>query len=115
MKESGAKINKEYHKSTISFSRTELRSLLQNLVTNAIKFRSQDRELLINICTYEEDEFVVLEVSDNGIGFDISKKNKIFLMFQRLHAHTAGTGMGLYMVKRIVENAGGRVDVESEK
>ena len=58
---------------------------------------------------------MVLKVKDNGLGIDRSNLNKIFTMFQRFHDHVEGTGIGLFMVKRIVENAGGRIEVESEK
>ncbi len=58
--------------------------------------------------------FVVLEVQDNGLGLDPASEQKLFGMFQRFHDHVEGSGIGLYMVKKMVENAGGRIAVRSE-
>jgi signal transduction histidine kinase len=52
-------------------------------------------------------------VEDNGIGFPADKKEKIFTMFKRLHTHVEGTGIGLFIVKRIIDNTGSRIEVES--
>ena len=57
---------------------------------------------------------VVLEVQDNGLGLNEAQQEQLFQMFQRLHSHVEGSGVGLYMVKKIVENAGGTISVRSE-
>jgi signal transduction histidine kinase len=57
---------------------------------------------------------VVLEVQDNGLGLTESQQGQLFGLFQRLHDHVPGTGIGLYMVKRLVENAGGTIAVQSQ-
>lgn len=98
----------------VYFSRRNLRTIILNLLGNSIKYRSADRPPLINISTYADKDFTVLSVSDNGIGFDMEKVDVIFKMFRRLHAHVEGTGVGLYIVKRIVENSGGKLVVNSE-
>ena len=51
---------------------------------------------------------------DNGLGVNLNQKDKIFGMFKRLHNHVEGSGIGLYIVKKIVENNGGKIEVESE-
>jgi signal transduction histidine kinase len=56
----------------------------------------------------------VLEVQDNGLGLTPDQQRKLFTMFRRMHDHVAGSGVGLYMVKRMVENAGGTITVQSE-
>ena len=56
----------------------------------------------------------MLTVSDNGLGIDLSKESKVFAMFGRLHTHVEGTGVGLYIVKKMIENAGGWIEIESE-
>lgn len=56
----------------------------------------------------------MLTVQDNGLGIDLSQEHKLFAMFQRLHDHVEGSGIGLYMVKKIIENAGGRIEVQSK-
>jgi signal transduction histidine kinase len=56
----------------------------------------------------------VLEVTDNGLGLDAAHEQRLFGMFQRFHDHVEGSGIGLYMVKKMIENAGGRITVNSE-
>ncbi|MBX9852239.1 MAG: HAMP domain-containing histidine kinase [Cytophagaceae bacterium] len=56
----------------------------------------------------------MFEVTDNGLGIKEDQKEKIFGMFKRAHDHVEGTGVGLYLAKRMIENAGGKIEVESE-
>jgi PAS domain S-box-containing protein len=99
----------------IPFSRKNLRSILYNLLSNSLKYLSPDRRPEIHICSRRiDDSVVLLSVQDNGLGIKAEQKNQVFAMFKRLHNHVDGTGVGLYIVKRIVENAGGQVEVESE-
>ena len=58
--------------------------------------------------------YTVLEVHDNGLGLAEHQLPRLFSMFQRFHDHVEGTGIGLYMIKRMVENAGGRLGVHSQ-
>ncbi|WP_224997813.1 PAS domain S-box protein [Cesiribacter sp. SM1] len=95
------------------YAKKNLRSILYNLLSNAIKYQSPKRPLVVRIKTYREEEHTVLSVTDNGIGLSQEQLPKLFTMFKRLHTHVEGTGIGLYIVKRIVENAGGRIEVES--
>jgi signal transduction histidine kinase len=97
----------------LNFSRKNLNSILFNLISNAIKYRSPERKPEINIDIRKDSEFVVLTVQDNGLGFKPEDKTKIFGMFKRLHNHVEGSGIGLYIVKRILENCGGSIDAES--
>lgn len=98
----------------VLYSKKNLRSILYNLLSNAIKYQSPLRPLAVEIKTYREDGHIVLSVKDNGVGLSQEQLPKLFTMFKRLHTHVEGTGIGLYIVKRIVENAGGRISVESE-
>ena len=98
----------------IVYSRNNLRCIIFNLLSNAIKYRSPERSLVVKICTFMEKESVGLEVSDNGVGLSEQQLPKLFTMFKRLHTHVEGTGIGLYILKRIVENNGGRIEVASE-
>lgn len=111
---SSAKIYADFQVSDITFSQRSMRSILNNLLTNAIKYRSPERTPEILLSTYEEDRWIILSVKDNGLGIDLSRQSKLFGMFQRLHDHVEGSGIGLYIVKRIVENAGGKIEVESK-
>jgi signal transduction histidine kinase len=100
--------------STIRFSPKNLRSILYNLLSNALKYRDPGRPLYVQLRCQCAAEQVVLEVQDNGLGLNEEQQAKLFVLFQRLHTHVEGTGVGLYMVKRLVENAGGTVQVQSQ-
>ncbi|MDX5422073.1 MAG: PAS domain-containing protein [Hymenobacteraceae bacterium] len=111
----GAQLNVAVDASpAIRFSQKNLRSVVYNLLSNAIKYSSPDRRPEISISSYTEGRYVVLEVKDNGLGMSKTGRQKLFSMFGRLHDHVEGSGIGLYMVKKIVENAEGHIEVESE-
>lgn len=98
----------------LHFSPKNLRSILYNLLSNAFKYRAPDRPPLVQLRCHCAPGRVVLEVQDNGLGLSELQQSKLFKMFQRLHAHVEGTGVGLYMVRRMVENADGTVRVQSQ-
>jgi light-regulated signal transduction histidine kinase (bacteriophytochrome) len=95
---------------------TLLGMLWQNLIGNAIKFRAADRAPVIRITADEQpDGRWQLGVADNGIGVPAEFAEKIFIIFQRLHARDAypGTGIGLALCKRIVEQHGGEMFLDT--
>jgi light-regulated signal transduction histidine kinase (bacteriophytochrome) len=98
----------------IQADKGQLVQLLQNLIDNAIKFRSVETPI-IEISVKKQKNDWLFAVRDNGIGIDPQYKEKIFAIFQRLHSKKklAGTGIGLAICKRIVERHGGRIWVES--
>ena len=98
---------------TLSLSEKNLRSVVFNLLSNALKYRHPDRAPDVQVRTRLEERYAVLEVRDNGLGFNVAHEARMFGLFQRLHTHVEGSGMGLYMVKRVVENAGGHIAVQS--
>jgi PAS domain S-box-containing protein len=98
----------------IRFTEKNLRSVVYNLISNAIKYHSPDRVPQVDIVCKDWSEYQVLTVSDNGLGMEAGKLDQLFAMFKRFHTHVEGSGIGLYMVKKIVENAGGRIEVESQ-
>lgn len=100
----------------IEFSEKNLRSILYNLLSNAVKYRSPDRPPVVKVSCHAQADYYVLTVEDNGLGVDLStgKQEKLFAMFKRFHTHVEGSGIGLYMVKKIVDNAGGKIEVESK-
>ncbi|ALJ01270.1 hypothetical protein DC20_06610 [Rufibacter tibetensis] len=100
--------------SSVKFSAQNVRSIVYNLFSNALKYRSPDRTPEIKITTEITPGYLILSVSDNGLGLKSEDKGKVFSMFKRLHDHVEGTGIGLYIVKRIVENAGGKIELETE-
>ncbi|MDF7815213.1 PAS domain-containing sensor histidine kinase [Hymenobacter sp. YC55] len=98
----------------VLFAEKNLRSVVYNLLSNALKYRHPDRRPHIDVRAHVRVGQTVLEVHDNGLGVEIAHLPKLFGMFQRFHDHVEGTGIGLYMVKKIVENAGGRIEVHSQ-
>ncbi|WP_375436541.1 PAS domain-containing protein [uncultured Hymenobacter sp.] len=102
------------HCPTISFSQKNLRSVVYNLLSNALKYRHPDRVPHVRLRCQQTDSHAELSVQDNGLGLTAPQQARLFGMFQRLHDHVEGTGIGLYMVKRMVENGGGHIQVESQ-
>jgi len=99
----------------VRFSKANLKSILYNLLSNAIKYCHPDRSPVITIGCEKAEGYVILSVKDNGLGINPEQKAKVFTMFKRLHDHVEGSGIGLYLVKRIVDNNGGKIDLESEE
>lgn len=97
------------------FNRNNLRSVLYNLISNAIKYQSPDRKLKIVVSSLIKEESIFISIEDNGLGIATHQQPKLFSMFKRLHTHVEGTGIGLYIIKRIVENNGGRILVVSQE
>ena len=95
-------------------SEKNLRSVVYNLLSNALKYHSPERRPQVRLRAWCEDQHLLLTVQDNGLGLDPAGQQKLFGMFQRLHDHVEGSGIGLYMVKRMIENAGGHIEVKSE-
>ncbi|WP_151087877.1 ATP-binding protein [Hymenobacter baengnokdamensis] len=99
---------------TVRFLEKNLRSLVYNLLNNALKYRAPERVPQVTIRAQPDGRYVRLTVQDNGLGIDPAGQRKLFGLFERLHSHVEGSGIGLFMVKKMVENAGGRIWVESE-
>lgn len=96
-------------------TRTQLVQLLENLLRNALTYRT-DRPTCIHVGVREDDDEIVIIVRDNGLGFEMRHADRIFGMFQRLHlrGEYPGTGMGLAMCKKIMECHGGRIWAHAE-
>ncbi len=101
---------------TINANERQMIQLFQNLLSNAIKYRQKGVPPKIHISVQTCEEGWCFNVSDNGIGIDPEQQKRIFAVFQRLHTRTAyqGTGIGLAICKRVVENHDGRIWVESQ-
>jgi len=100
--------------SEVTFARRKLRSILYNLVSNAIKYRSPDRPPIIEIKTFEQKGFMVISLSDNGLGIDKQHQRSIFKKFERVSNAVEGNGIGLYLVKQTLESSGGKITVKSQ-
>ena len=113
----------------VQCDKTQIEQLLLNLMSNALKFRSEDTPPVISVSSRpsteeelepillkDEYDWVTITVEDNGIGFEQSFAEKIFAPFQRLHGRSAykGTGIGLAVCRRIVERHNGVIKAFSE-
>lgn len=99
----------------LKFPRKYLRSIFYNLISNSLKYSSPDKAPVIRIQSkITGKNYLLLRFADNGLGIKKGQKEKIFTMFKRLHQHVEGSGIGLYLVKRIVEKTEGTIQVDSE-
>lgn len=108
-----ATITSQISASEITFSRRKLRTLMYNLINNAIKFKADGRNPEITVTTDREGECVVIVVKDNGRGIPEDHLETIFSKYHRLETDTEGSGIGLHLVKEIVTGAGGKIAVDS--
>jgi PAS domain S-box-containing protein len=99
---------------TLKFSRKNLRSIMHNLLSNAIKFRVAHRKPEISVSTEKLNNYILLKVKDNGIGIKEEDKEKVVALYQRLHPEIEGSGVGMNIVKKIIDNNGGKIEIESE-
>lgn len=113
---SGAIITVDFsHCPYINYPPVHLKSIFQNLLTNAIKYKQEGKPPVIDIKATRKNNLVVLEFSDKGMGIDMKRnKEKLYGLFQRFHVNTEGVGIGLHMIHSIIESYGGKIEVESE-
>ncbi len=95
-------------------NRLDLLYIVQSLLDNAIKFIGESRKPRVEVGIIKKDKEDILYIRDNGIGIDIKDQQKIFNLFVKLDPYSAGSGLGLTLVSRIVESYGGKVWVDSE-
>ncbi|MBG6112162.1 PAS domain S-box-containing protein [Flavobacterium sp. CG_23.5] len=101
--------------SVLNTNKAYFESILLNLLTNALKYKSENRKLKITITANETDDTVYLIFKDNGIGIDLERnRDKVFGLYQRFHNYPDSKGLGLYLVKSQVETMGGTISIESE-
>jgi len=114
VEDTGARVTYE-NLPTVNADRSQMLQLFENLIGNALKFRG-DSPVRIHITASKQDDGWLFSVQDNGIGIDPAQRDRIFGMFQRLHtkAEYPGTGIGLAICKKIVEQHHGKIWAESE-
>lgn len=101
---------------TVKGVKAYLKSMLHNLISNAIKYRKPHKRLQISMTTTYFFAYTLLEVADNGIGIDTeTNKNYVFGMYKRINPEIEGRGVGLFITKAQIEAMGGRIEVEGQK
>ncbi|MDB5282598.1 MAG: multi-sensor signal transduction histidine kinase [Bacteroidota bacterium] len=99
---------------TLNFPYVHFKSIFYNIMGNAIKYRDPSRALVIKVTAVEMNEAIGFVIEDNGLGIDLSRnREKLFGIFKRFHDHVEGTGIGLHIVKSIVDSYEGVIDVHS--
>lgn len=99
----------------LNTNKAYIESILLNLLTNSIKYKSENRKLKISITAEQIDHKAILTFKDNGIGIDLERnRDKVFGLYQRFHNYPDSKGLGLYLVKSQVETMGGTISIESE-
>ena len=98
----------------INYCPVQMESILQNLMSNALKYKHPNRKPIIKIRTKKIDDKIFLTFKDNGLGFDQTVANKIFGLFKRMHTHVEGLGIGLYIIHSIITEKEGRIEVKSQ-
>ncbi|WP_020534002.1 sensor histidine kinase [Flexithrix dorotheae] len=116
LKESNAEIIADFSKcSSIYYPKAYLESILQNLITNAIKYRPNDRNPVIKLTTKATSKGVMLTCQDNGLGIDLEKYgDKIFQLHKTFHGNKDARGVGLFITRNQIESFGGEIKVESK-
>lgn len=100
---------------SINYIFSHMENFLMNLTTNAMKYKHPDRQPVISIRTRQENDYVVLEFKDNGIGMDLERYgDRVFGLYQRFHSHVEGKGLGLYLVKEQLRAHDGNIYLDSK-
>jgi signal transduction histidine kinase len=114
IRESNAIITQNITVTEVYGIKVYIQSIIHNLLSNAIKYKHNSRTPVIEIKTYTKDKNFYLICKDNGLGVDIENLYKIFGLYQRMHTHVEGKGLGLYLVKTQVEAMNGKIEIQSE-
>ena len=108
-------VRTSYKTREINYSQSAFHFLIFNLFSNAVKFRSMRRPLVINIeSNFYREDLIYISVQDNGSGMDMEAvRPRLFKIFKRFHPHIEGKGLGLYAVKTMLDELGGKLEVNS--
>jgi signal transduction histidine kinase len=99
----------------VNYNPAYLESIILNFISNGIKYSSSNRQPLVVVNCFKEDGKTVLQITDNGIGLDLTKHgDKLFGMYKTFHGNKDARGIGLFITKNQIDAMGGKVEVESE-
>jgi signal transduction histidine kinase len=115
IEEAEAKVNVDLAVPFLTIPKKHVRSLVFNMLSNALKFRSEERTLVVTISSHLKDDKIHLSFSDNGIGIKESDQPKVFMIFKRFNPEVAGRGVGMYLVKRAIDLNDGAIYIESKE
>ncbi len=115
IQEAGAVIKVDLSVPFLSIPKKHARSLVFNMLSNALKFRSPERKPVITISSHLEKDKTRLSFADNGIGIKAVNQPKVFMIFKRFNPEIAGRGVGMYLVKRVIDLNGGDIHLESKE
>ncbi|MFN6943622.1 MAG: ATP-binding protein [Cytophagaceae bacterium] len=110
---SEAKIITDLAVSEVNFIRKNVRSIIYNLLSNAIKYKAPDRAPEIIIKTEKVKGYILMSITDNGLGIEKDKIKMVFSKFERIKNDVEGSGVGLFIISKMVDNSGGKIEVES--
>ncbi len=114
IEQSGAVINVQENMPDVYADSKRITEVAQNLLENAMKFKCKDKSAVINVSAYVDHDMVICCVEDNGVGIAAEYHDLIFGLFERLDQSVEGTGIGLALIKRIIDVHKGELTVESE-
>ena len=103
-------------KPSVFSNRVALDNIFLHLISNSVKYRSPERDLIINVSTHTDSEHTIIIIKDNGLGMNVDRyRDRIFGMHQRFHTHKEGRGMGLYMTNHQVMALGGHIEISGKE
>ena len=112
--ESGVSIIKDFRHPDIIYPRDHLKSIISNLLSNAIRYRHPDRPLKIMLTTWKKNGQIFLKCEDNGLGIDLAQHgHTLFHLYKTFHGHPEGKGIGLFLIRHQLESMDGEINVES--
>jgi PAS domain S-box-containing protein len=107
--------NEVNHDTAVKAIPAYLDSIVMNLITNAIKYSSEERNSYLKIQSEKTDKYIILKFIDNGLGIDLKKhEKKLFGMYKTFHNHADSRGIGLFITKNQIESMNGKIEVNSE-
>ena len=97
----------------IEYNEVQIKQIFQNLIDNSFKYRDKKKSSYVEISFEDKSDHILFKIKDNGIGIDDSHHHMVFTIFKKMNKRTDSSGVGLWIIKKIIENAGGKIWFES--
>lgn len=97
----------------IKYNEVQIKQIFQNLIDNSFKYRDKKKSSYVEISFEDKSDYILFKIKDNGIGIDESHHDMVFTIFKKMNRRTDSSGVGLWIIKKIIENAGGKIWFES--